>query len=210
MRQIFISSPGQLKARWEAAFPAAEVASELGNVPAMGSESRAVIWLDTSNMYGAEFAGRIKSAVAFGRPLVVMSSTPSESQAFQALNAGCAGYCHVNAAHEQLQEIALVVEHGGLWMPPELVQRLLALSLRTAPVATQVIDPQLNELTARELMVAGQVAHGATNREIAETLEITERTVKAHLSSIFGKLGVRDRVQLALAMNNIPIHTTVN
>ena len=59
-------------------------------------------------------------------------------------------------------------------------------------------------------MVADQVAHGATNREIAQSLEITERTVKAHLSSIFRKLEVRDRVQLALAMNNIPTHATVN
>jgi len=54
------------------------------------------------------------------------------------------------------------------------------------------------------------VAHGASNREIAVALEITERTVKAHLSAIFDKLGVRDRVQLALRMNNIPIYSTVN
>ena len=53
-------------------------------------------------------------------------------------------------------------------------------------------------------MVAEQVAHGAANREIAQSLDITERTVKAHLSAIFAKLAVRDRVQLALAMNNIP------
>jgi DNA-binding NarL/FixJ family response regulator len=59
-------------------------------------------------------------------------------------------------------------------------------------------------------MVAEQIAHGATNREIAVALDISERTVKAHLSAIFDKLGVRDRVQLALAMNNIPTYTTVN
>jgi two-component system, NarL family, nitrate/nitrite response regulator NarL len=70
--------------------------------------------------------------------------------------------------------------------------------------------PQLDDLTSRELMVAEQVAHGASNREIAVALEITERTVKAHLSAIFDKLGVRDRVQLALRMNNIPIYSTVN
>ncbi len=133
----------------------------------------------------------------------------SEEEAFSLLKAGVQGYCHVEAAFEQLREIALVVEHGGLWMPPDLMLRLLAVSTRVIPsVAPEV--PQLNDLTSRELMVAEQVAHGASNREIAEALEITERTVKAHLSAIFDKLGVRDRVQLALRMNNIPIYSTVN
>lgn len=94
-------------------------------------------------------------------------------------------------------------------MPTKLMQRFLALSTRVVPTEAPV-DPELNELTSRELMVAEQVAHGASNREIAEALDITERTVKAHLSAIFEKLGVRDRVQLALAMNNIPTYTTVN
>jgi DNA-binding NarL/FixJ family response regulator len=94
-------------------------------------------------------------------------------------------------------------------MPPELLQRFLALSTRAIPPAMPE-EPTLNSLTSREVMVAEQVARGASNREIAEALEITERTVKAHLSAIFEKLEVRDRVQLALRMNNIPTSTTVN
>jgi two-component system nitrate/nitrite response regulator NarL len=81
--------------------------------------------------------------------------------------------------------------------------------LRVVPTEIPV-EQELNDLTAREQMVAEQIATGATNREISERLEITERTVKAHLSAIFEKLGVRDRVQLALAMNNVPTYTTVN
>ena len=50
----------------------------------------------------------------------------------------------------------------------------------------------------------------AAPRWLGDQLVITERTVKAHLSAIFEKLGVRDRVQLALAMNKVPIYTTVN
>ena len=131
---------------------------------------------------------------------MVMSATPSEAEAFQALNAGAAGYCHLEAAPEQLREIALVVGHGGLWMPPGLLQRLLALSVRTAPASTADAAPALAELTAREREVAAQVALGASNSEIADALGITGRTVKAHLTAIFAKLGVRDRVQLALMM----------
>ena len=94
-------------------------------------------------------------------------------------------------------------------MPPELVQRLLKLSLRVLP-GESPIDESLNDLTARELMVAEQIATGATNREIAQRLQITERTVKAHLTAIFEKLGVRDRVQLALAMNKVPTCAVVH
>jgi DNA-binding NarL/FixJ family response regulator len=64
----------------------------------------------------------------------------------------------------------------------------------------------LDELTAKELEVAKQVAVGATNREIAEELHMSERTVKAHLSAVFDKMAVRDRVQLALTMNNVKLH----
>ncbi len=210
MQQFFVSSTGQLRARWVAAFPQAEIVGKVSDIAKAAGASPAAIWLDTSGMAAAARNSCIKEAVSLGAPVVVMAATPLEAEAFEVLNAGCMGYCHVSAAAEQLREIALVVAHGGLWMLPELMQRLLALSVRVVPAAPRAGKPQLNELTARELMVADQVAHGATNREIAQSLDITERTVKAHLSSIFGKLEVRDRVQLALAMNNIPTHATVN
>ena len=94
-------------------------------------------------------------------------------------------------------------------MLPELVKRLMGLSLRVVPTPAPE-RPELDSLTARELMVARLVAQGESNREIAEALEITERTVKAHLTAIFEKLQVRDRVQLALAMNNIKTPASVH
>ncbi len=206
MQQVFVCATGQLRERWERAFPCAQV---VANLAALSDVSPIVIWLDISTESGA-MLNEVGRAVALGCPVVAMAATPGEAEAFAVLKAGCAGYCHVNAAEEQLREISLVVEHGGLWMPPELMQRLLALSVRLIPGEPVTAEPELNTLTARELMVAEQVAHGASNREIAQVLEITERTVKAHMSAIFEKLAVRDRVQLALAMNNIPTHSTIN
>ena len=63
----------------------------------------------------------------------------------------------------------------------------------------------VESLTEKEFAVASLVGGGASNREIAERLAMSERTVKSHLSSIFRKMDVRDRVQLALAMNDIPV-----
>ncbi len=209
MEQLFVSAVGGMRERWLQAFPDAKVADSVAAIGVATSSARGIVWLDVANTPPELRDQRVRDAVAFGWPVVVMAATPGESEAFRLLNQGAVGYCHIGAVPEQLREIALVVMHGGFWMPPELMQRFLALSRRViAPVYS--MEHELNELTSRELMVAEQVAHGASNREIAAALNITERTVKAHLSAIFEKLGVRDRVQLALAMNNIPTYATVN
>jgi two-component system nitrate/nitrite response regulator NarL len=209
MARIFVSSSGQLRDRWCAAFPDARLVSSVAEVQDQDRPLGGSLWLDLSAVPADLRLDIAAAASSRGWPVVAMVGVPQDAEAFSVLQAGVHGYCHVKAAPEQLREIALVVEHGGLWMPPNLLQRFLALSTRVVP-GTTADTHELNDLTSRELMVAEQVAQGASNREIAETLEITERTVKAHLSAIFEKLGVRDRVQLALRMNNIPTYSTVN
>ena len=207
MAQVFVSELGQLRERWCLAFPQALVVTDLDaidNTSPVGS-----LWLDLTVVAPQNRLALVADAARLGPAVVVMVGKPDETESFTMLKAGAQGYCHVKAAPEQLREIALVVEHGGLWMPPALMQRFLAVSTRVLPPA-EPQGPELNDLTARELMVAEQVARGASNREIAEALNITERTVKAHLSAVFDKLDVRDRVQLALTMNNIPTYTTIN
>jgi DNA-binding NarL/FixJ family response regulator len=209
MARLFVSARKEGRERWRIAFPEADVVGSFS--PGIISDDQAVssLWLDLSSMSELERAQLITSAVDTGTPVIAMVGVPQEGDAFNLLKSGVQGYCHVEAASEQLREIALVVEHGGLWMPPELMQRFLSVSMRVLPAAAPV-HPQLNDLTSRELMVAEQVARGASNREISMALNISERTVKAHLTAIFDKLGLRDRVQLALAMNNIPTYSTVN
>ncbi len=203
MAQVFVTPRGKLRARWREAFPDAQAAAKLSRLSRDVLPEAGCLWLDLAEATAQLREARVKAARALGRPVIAMVSVPVEAEAFALLSAGVQGYCHVEAAATQLQEIAGVVEQGGLWMPPQLLQRFLALSTRV--ISPEVPETQeLNNLTSRELMVAEQVACGASNREIAEALGITERTVKAHLSAIFEKLEVRDRVQLALKMNNIP------
>jgi DNA-binding NarL/FixJ family response regulator len=209
MFQVFVTPPGELRKRWREAFPQARVAAEMSSLAGDSLPAQCCLWLDLGAVPAGEREARVSAARGLGRPVIAMVSVPQEGEAFLLLSAGLQGYCHVEAAPDQLREIARVVERGGLWMPPELLQRFLSLSTRVVPSALPEV-PELNDLTSRELMVAEQVARGASNREIAEALEITERTVKAHLSAIFEKLEVRDRVQLALKMNNIPTYSTVN
>lgn len=122
------------------------------------------------------------------------------------LAAGAKGYCHIDALPEQLQEVAEVALHGGLWMPSGLVQRLLTFAVNVDTDASPRTHPAFEHLSPREEQVAMLVGRGMNNREIAERLSVSERTVKANLTSIFEKLELRDRVQLALWVNRLPIH----
>jgi DNA-binding NarL/FixJ family response regulator len=98
--------------------------------------------------------------------------------------------------------VADVVLQGGLWIGESLMQRLLQGTARIpmpAPVGAPSDWAAL--LTEREREVALAVAEGASNKEVARRLSITERTVKAHAGAIFEKLGVRDRLQLSLVVH---------
>ncbi len=137
--------------------------------------------------------------MAAGCPVVVLSNLPGNEEGLMAFSAGAAGYCNALAIPAVLQQVATVVEQGGLWVGQDLMQRLFtALTARAAPVQTA-----LAALSTREHQVAQAVARGGTNKEIARAMGITERTVKAHLSAIFEKLGVRDRLQLSLLVNGV-------
>ena len=140
--------------------------------------------------------------------VIVLSAVPDQVEGLQALNAGARGYCHLLSTPGLLQEVAQVVELGGLWVGPELVQRLMAATqevLQRSPDAVRpVVD--LSVLSERELQVARAVAEGQSNREVAGQLHISERTVKAHLGAVFEKLGVRDRVQLVLQLAQLRSH----
>ncbi|MBT4521363.1 MAG: response regulator transcription factor [Halieaceae bacterium] len=202
VKQFFVTPGGNIRNRWQEAFPEASVVTRLMQLPEASKASPGVLWLDFSAIAQLDRVSMLEESVGLGWPVIVLAATPSESEAFQLLNIGARGYCHVNAHPQQLCEVGTAVEHGGLWMPPNLMQRLLALSLRVVP-QDSAVGPDLSALTSRELMVAREVAKGGNNREVASALGITERTVKAHLSTIFEKLEVRDRVQLALCTNNV-------
>lgn len=129
-------------------------------------------------------------------PIVVVSNIPNEREAMEAMVAGARGYCHAWSSPEQLNEVAQVVSRGGYWVGQALMSRLIGVVTKSQPT----LDELPGELSEREAEVAREVVAGHSNKEIARVLGITERTVKAHLGTVFAKLGVRDRLQLALRL----------
>jgi DNA-binding CsgD family transcriptional regulator len=118
---------------------------------------------------------------------------PNDDNGIAALQAGCAGYSHLYCHPEMLRQILAVIEAGELWVGRDLMLRLLTAVQRQLPTPNA---DALALLTEREQEVAARVASGLSNKEIADQLAITVRTVKAHLTAIFAKLEVRDRLQL--------------
>lgn len=201
-RQIFVTARPQPIPRWLEAFPDAVLLSDPGRQldPAPLADA-AVIWLHVAgNHHAAAAAVRAVRAAAPHAPVVVLSNVPEDDQGLAVLAAGASGYCSALTLPSVLRQVAGVVEHGGLWVGPRLMQRLMQ-GLATRGNATP--DLSLDLLSQRERQVAVAVARGSTNKEIARAMNITERTVKAHLSAAFEKLGVRDRMQLALLVNGV-------
>lgn len=204
-RQIFLSDRPAPLPNWLQAFPRAEVrAAPQGGDVLTHAPGEAVVWVHLSQD-GAGVAGRLRvaAAAAPGCPYVVLSNTPTDAEGLAALEAGAAGYTNALATPDLLRQVAAVVTRGGLWVGPELLQRLM--SALAALSQRAHVTNGLDRLSEREREVARAVARGESNKEIARRLGITERTVKAHLSAAFGQLGVRDRLQLSILVNGIPI-----
>jgi len=164
--------------------------------------SATTYWLDFSTLEPQKALELIDRIIAIDDaiPIVCMVPFPKDEEAFALLARGARGYCHVAAAASQLRLVANTVSNGGFWLPTTLMRRVMqsAGGLVAQSVGSRSLS--LEDLTKRETQVAQAVADGCSNREIAERLNISERTVKARLTSVFQKLDVRDRVQLALLM----------
>ncbi|MEW6695336.1 MAG: response regulator transcription factor [Pseudomonadota bacterium] len=160
------------------------------------------VWLPVTHPEWLDCVRRLQH-IQGAAPVVVLSPVPNDAEGLRALDAGARGYVHLLAVPAVLREVEHVVRHGGLWVGPELMQRLLAATRQAfeqvSAAPQSVADLAL--LSEREAQVARAVAAGKSNREVADQLCISERTVKAHLGSVFDKLGVRDRLQLALRLS---------
>ena len=162
-----------------------------------------LFWLDLSSVPQGDWLDAIDT-LSVRSKVVVLSASPSQAEASQFIRIGAMGYCHLGTPVDRLQEIALVLAHEGFWLPKEMIQRITQMTRR---LGAQKFNPEQdpNQLTSRERAVADLIGLGANNAEIANRLNMSERTVKAHLTSIFQQLNVRDRVQLALVMNRLPV-----
>ena len=147
---------------------------------------------EPSDEGGVQATRRIRQASPRTQ-VVVLTSFAQDELIFAAIKAGALSYLLKDADAETVLEAIDAAGRGEAILHPRIAQRLMAEV--TAPKQTR--DPGA-DLTARELEVLKLIAQGLSNADIAEKLFITERTVKAHVSNLLGKLHLSDRTQAAI------------
>ena len=141
-----------------------------------------------------------KADIPTGLQVVVASMKPNDQEGQRALIAGACGYLHAYTPVTGIDKILRHVMSGEIWVGQSLMARMLSQISQAQPEQQQA---WAKDLTTRERDVARYVAQGHTNQSIADSLGISERTVRAHINSIFTKLEVNDRLQLALRVHGV-------
>ena len=140
--------------------------------------------------------------VAGAARVIVLTPVFIEDEEIALLKAGAKGCCRRGIDPESLQQVLSVTSNGGVWVTRSLLPRLVSelrkyVDAHRKPAETSA-DDSLAELTHREREIVRLIVEGASNKEVASSLNISERTVQGHLSNVFQKLGVTDRLKLML------------
>jgi two-component system, NarL family, response regulator LiaR len=145
-------------------------------------------------MDGITAIGRIKS-LGLGSKVIALTSFTEDDKVFPAIQAGASSYLLKDVSPEVLVEAIQAAYRGESRLHPDVLRKLMK---QVVAQPAQVRGLEASTLTGRENEVIRLVAQGKSNREIAESLVISEKTAKAHISNILGKLGLDDRTQMAV------------
>ena len=147
---------------------------------------------------GLEATRRILATDSDAR-ILVLTTFDLDEYVYEALRAGASGFLLKDVTAQQLVDAVRVVAAGEALLAPTVTRRLLDRFAGTLPVADERLARAVASLTEREREILTLLANGLSNAELATRLYLSEPTIKTHLSSIFRKLWVRDRVQAVIA-----------
>ncbi|MEV4390482.1 response regulator transcription factor [Nonomuraea sp. NPDC049607] len=137
--------------------------------------------------------GALERLTGSATRVVVLTSVSDRSDVGPAMRAGASGFLYKDVDPSALVQAVRAVHNGQVLLAPEAAEAMLS-----APVAASAAAPGPAPLTEREREVLALIAAGRSNREIARSLAVAEKTVKTHVSNVLMKLGVQDRTQAAL------------
>jgi len=141
--------------------------------------------------------------------ILILGNDDSDEAPINAMKEGAHGYCVKTCSDSEFKMAIHAMVNGEAWLPRELIPKLIDELASYVHSSQGPVQPpskeQLGSLSEREQEVVQLVCQGENNKTIARHLDITERTVKAHIGAIFKKLSVSSRLQLALIFRDFPV-----
>lgn len=204
---VFYSSDALILNAWNEAFRTSKTVTCSFSLEAelydflQKNDSPMLLFIDTRNRTMSDIErllASLREHYSFVH-VVIFSAMPTYEEGSKWLTLGIKAYGNVHMAPIHLHEIYQSVSAGNIWLYPEFIQTMIR-TFSTPKTITPSSHPLLKRLTQKEQEVALLLKKGLSNKEIALHVGITERTVKAHLSSIFEKTGAKDRLALALVL----------
>ena len=132
--------------------------------------------------------------------IIILTTIDDDEYVYNALKFGASGYLLKGVSMDELAEAIRTVYSGRAMINPDIATKVVKLfsQMAKADYTIQVDEQQEKELTKTEWKIIEQVEYGASNKEVAGNLNLSEGTVRNYLSAILNKLGLRDRTQLAI------------
>jgi DNA-binding NarL/FixJ family response regulator len=173
-------------------------------LPMLGGASEPDIVLLDLAMPGVQgLAGLMSLKAEFPTlPVIIVSATEDPVTIQHALDCGASGYVPKSQPVEKIRQAVRTVLDGGISVPDGYAH-----SAVSADDATRQVLARLATLTPQQLRVLGMLGEGLLNKQIAFKLNVSEATIKAHVSAILQKLGVESRTQAVIALNKCGIGT---
>jgi DNA-binding NarL/FixJ family response regulator len=133
--------------------------------------------------------------------IVVLTTFGDHQLVAQALRNGAKGYLLKDTPLAELAEVIRSIHRGYTQFGPGILEKIIADQTTVQPPTSQDLPPGFTDLTPREKEVLRLIAQGASNKEIASTLFLSDGTVRNHISNILRRLDLRDRTQAAIVAN---------
>jgi len=142
------------------------------------------------------------SEFPIAKRMFVLVNSPNNEQGIRILFSGVHGYANVYLNEAKLKAAIKVIEQGEIWAGEEILIQLLNRHPNSSLQYQKDVNLN-NVLSNREKQILDQVLQGKTNKAVGVNLNITERTVKAHLTAIYKKTGVRNRFELNVKLKTL-------
>lgn len=211
MNAILCCAPSVLLQRWHSALKDISTVYQTTALQDLSTLAQQRITFDLLLVHRSLVDAKVITHIRERAPncrLFILSDRPEDEEGLLFLRLGVVGYANSYISAERLREAARTVAGGAVWVSQQLMQRLISGVVADKPSATtetappgEKTSPLLAALSNREYQIANLVAEGLSNLEIAAQLGITERTVKAHLGTIYAKTSTKGRLGLALLIN---------